>query len=80
MQVAFRGHPSNWSVLLYTPVDKLIASNHSGGNTMKQFKQESLPYPNAATRKDILNKVLDKLLIAATSTAITTGFLFLLTL
>ena len=47
---------------------------------MKQFKQESLPYPNAATRKDILNKVLDKLLIAATSTAITTGFLFLLTL
>lgn len=47
---------------------------------MKRNLQAHLPYPNAATRKDILNKFLDKLLIAATSTAITTGFLFLLTL
>ena len=37
----------------------------------------NLPYPNAATRREVLNKFLDNLLIAAMVVASATVFLFL---
>jgi hypothetical protein len=40
----------------------------------------SLPYPNAATRREVMNKFLDNLLIAAMVVAAVTVFLFLVTL
>lgn len=40
----------------------------------------NLPYPNAATRREIMNKFLDNLLIAAMVVAAVTLFLFLATL
>ena len=40
----------------------------------------NLPYPNAATRREVLNKFLDNLLIAAMVVASVTAFLFLATL
>lgn len=40
----------------------------------------SAPYPNAATRRQILEKFVDNLLIAAMVVAAVTVFLFLITL
>lgn len=42
--------------------------------------QPNLPYPNAATRREIMNKFVDNLLIAAMVVAAVTVFLFLVTL
>lgn len=39
-----------------------------------------MPYPNAATRREIMNKFLDNMLIAAMVFAAVTGFVFFLTL
>lgn len=40
----------------------------------------SIPYPNAATRREMMNKFLDNMLIAAMVFAAVTAFLFFLTL
>ena len=40
----------------------------------------AFPYPNAATRREVMNKFLDNLLIAAMVVAAVTVFLFLVTL
>lgn len=39
-----------------------------------------IPYPNAATRREIMNKFLDNMLIAAMVFAAVTAFVFFLTL
>lgn len=39
-----------------------------------------VPYPNAATRRQLLNKFVDGLLIAAMGVACVTVFVFMLTL
>lgn len=39
-----------------------------------------VPYPNAATRRQLLNKIVDGLLIAAMGVACVTLFAFMLTL
>lgn len=39
-----------------------------------------IPYPNAATRREIMNKFLDNMLVAAMVFAAVTAFLFFLTL
>lgn len=39
--------------------------------------QANLPYPNAATRRELVNKFLDNLLIAAMVVAAVTAFVFL---
>ena len=43
-------------------------------------KRPSLPYPNAATRREMLNKLIDYLLIGAMGVAAVTVVLFFLTL
>lgn len=40
----------------------------------------SIPYPNAASRRQIVNKLVDLLLIAATSVGVAAILLFLLAL
>ena len=42
--------------------------------------RSNIPYPNAATRREIMNKFLDNMLIAAMVFAAVTAFLFLFTL
>ena len=43
-------------------------------------KMPNLPYPNAATRKELMQKFLDLLLIAAIGSGAAASFLFLLAL
>lgn len=43
-------------------------------------KMPNLPFPNAATRKDILRKVVDLLLVAAIGAGAAASLLFLLAL
>ena len=40
----------------------------------------NIPYPNAATRREIMNKFLDNMLVAAMVFAAVTAFLFFFTL
>ena len=51
-------------------------------NNMKTttIRKASLPYPNAATRHQVMNKVLDLLLMAAIGAAVAAMLLFLLAL
>ena len=42
------------------------------------IRKASLPYPNAATRRQVMNKVLDLLLMAAIGAAVAAMLLFLL--
>lgn len=48
--------------------------------TTTTIRKAALPYPNAATRKQIMNKVLDLLLMAAIGAGIAAMLLFLLAL
>lgn len=47
---------------------------------MQNTKQPVLPYPNAATRRQLLNKFLDLLLTGAIGAAIAAMLLFLMVL
>lgn len=44
------------------------------------FCKRALPYPNAASRRQILNRILDLLLMAAIGAGIATMLLFVLAL
>ena len=46
----------------------------------KISSRPNIPYPNAATRQEIMNKFVDNLLIAAMVFATVTAFLFFFTL
>lgn len=69
-------------ILLYTHIRKKT----KGGHEMKTLavsqpvmKRTAIPYPNAATRREILHKTLDYLLCVAIGVAATVALLFFLT-
>lgn len=43
-------------------------------------KRNYIPYPNAATKKQVVEKILDRVLLSACGMGITAIFLFLLTI
>ena len=68
-------------IILYPVITK-----NKGGNIMKamtvshQNFKPAIPYPNAATRRQVFHKVLDTVLITASGIAITVMLTFLLTI